>query len=67
MKTKDMSITDAMKIIKDAIHADDEYAIGWQANIAMAMQDLGVSHEIANEGAGNFMQICFGRNTFDLV
>ena len=33
----------------------------------MAMKDLGVSHEIANKGAGNFMQICFGRNTSDLV
>jgi len=61
------TIEDAMKIIAAAIHNDDGYAIGWQANIAMAMQYLGVDHKIANKGAGIFMERCFGRNTEDLV
>jgi len=66
-KMRLITIEDAMKIISDAIQNDDGYAIGWQANIAVAMQDLGIDHETANKGAGNFMQICFGRNTYDLI
>lgn len=63
---RNWDIPKAMEILTEAMK-DDSYAIGWQANIAMAMVDSGVDHEVANIGAGRFMKLCFGRDTADLV
>jgi len=60
-------IANAMKVLSEEIGEDDSYALGWQANIAMSMVDSGVDHKTANEGAGRFMKLCFGRDTSDLV
>jgi hypothetical protein len=46
---------DLKKIIKE----DNSYAWSWHCNIAMAFQDEGGSHEIANKAAARFMQSTF--------
>lgn len=52
----------AMKIIKKAMEKDLEYARGWHANIACVLQDLCISHKIANKAATRFMKLAFGIN-----
>lgn len=60
------NITDAMKILKEAL-LDDDYRLGWTANIAMAYQDEAARQEtrdsrrklysISNKAAENFINL----------
>lgn len=60
-------IADAMSILKEALLTDDDYRLGWQANIAMAFYDeamrcgIGISndelHAISNKAANNFIKL----------
>ncbi len=43
-----------------SLKADPEHAYGWHCNIAMLLQDAGVSFEAANERARGFMRMAFG-------
>lgn len=58
-----MSVMDAMKNLKTAMKNDPKFAWSWHCNIAVQFQDVGVSHEISNEGAARFMKLCFDVDT----
>lgn len=46
--------------LKAAIHADPDYAWGWQCNLAVPMQDaIGASHEQSNQAAALIMAQMF--------
>ena len=59
-------LTEAMAVLKDAL-LDDDYRLGWQANIAMAYQDEAARQEtrdgykklqsISNKAAENFINL----------
>ena len=65
----DITIEQAMNIIRKAIQEDVGYRIGWQANIAMAFRDEYARrrfmseaehifiHGVANKAAKNFLDI----------
>ena len=59
----DNSVEEAMKTLRKAMQEDMGYAWTWHCNVAVAMQDEGVSHEISNKGAARFMQWAFGIDT----
>lgn len=44
---------------KEQIQQDIGFAWSWHCNIAMAAQDVGVTHEVANRAAARFMSVCF--------
>lgn len=46
--------------LRAAILADSAYAWSWHCNVAMPLQDSGVSHEKANLAAAKFMKSVFG-------
>jgi len=60
-------LAEAMIVLKEAFLTDDDYRIGWQANIAMAFydeairRDIGVSHDelynLSNKAAENFIKL----------
>jgi len=45
--------------LKNAIKQDDDYAWTWFCNIAMPMQDQGITHQKANESAASIMKLFF--------
>lgn len=63
-------LQNAIEILQNALKTDEDYRLGWQANIAMAYHDvyysLGKSkpngqelHDIFNKAADNFLtQLC---------
>lgn len=57
-------LSQAFATLMTHMHDDPEYAWAWQCNLAMAFMDTTPStmedrHQIANEGAARFMQVCF--------
>ena len=60
MKTK---VEEAMDVLKQAMKDDPDYAWSWHCNIAVMMQDVGVSHTVSNKGAANFMRLAFDVDT----
>ena len=60
-------LADAMAVLKEAFLTDDDYRLGWQANVAMAFYDeaircdIGVSHDelhnLSNKAAENFIKL----------
>lgn len=61
-------LVEAMEVLKDALLNDDDYRLGWQANIAMAFKDEYYRnsskyknqqdiHVIANTAAKNFLAL----------
>lgn len=59
MTKNNISIAEAMDVIAAAIHADPDYKLGWQANLAVMMQDAGVSHAASNQRAADFLTRAF--------
>lgn len=53
----------AFNTLKQAIHADPEYAWSWHCNIAMASVDQGMHPHAANRAAAHFMLVCFDVDT----
>lgn len=49
-----------VQILKDNLQGDMDYAWSWFCNIAVPMQDEGVSHETSNKAAARVMQNLFG-------
>ena len=47
-------------ILKENLQRDMDYAWAWFCNIAVPMQDEGVSHEVSNKAAARVMQNLFG-------
>lgn len=45
--------------IKSVMKKDMDFAWSWFCNIAVPMQDEGVSHEVSNKSAARIMQSCF--------
>ena len=45
-----------MNVLRSALQTDPGYAWSWHCNIAVAMQDEGVPHAVANHGAARFMR-----------
>ena len=73
-KKQENAVSNAINTLSKAIKNDDGYAIGWQANIAMLLYDFAMAqhpkaqiHKKANEMAGQFIKIVFGRNTESLI
>lgn len=60
-------VAEALKVLKEALSTDDDYRLGWTANIAMAYQDEAVRqetrdsrkklHSISNKAAENFIKL----------
>jgi Tfp pilus assembly protein PilF len=60
-------LAEAMKVLKEALLTDDDYRLGWQANIAMSYQDEAARqltkdsydklHNISNKAAENFIKL----------
>lgn len=60
-------LAEAMKVLKEALLTDDDYRLGWQANIAMSYQDEATRqltkdshdklHDISNKAAENFIKL----------
>lgn len=53
-------VADAMAVLAKAMKEDPSYRQGWQANLAVMMQDEGVSHSKSNERADGFIKTAFG-------
>lgn len=60
------NVSRAMKKITKAVIRDKEYAYSWHCNLAMAFIDEGCLNETAQRGAGRFMQILFGVDTYKI-
>lgn len=60
---EDISVSKAMNVLKNAMQEDYGYAWSWQCNLAVMMQDVGVPHKVANEGAARFMKLAFDIDT----
>ena len=62
-----MELKEAMAVLRTALLNDEDYRLGWQANIAMAFQDEAARqeckedrrklHTISNKAAKNFINI----------
>lgn len=59
---REITIKEAFDRIKKAVQEDEDYAWGWQSNVAVPFIDKGLSHKEANDGAAIFMDIAFGIN-----
>lgn len=53
-------LSNSVQILKDNLQTDMDYAWTWFCNIAVPMQDEGISHEVSNKAAARIMQNCFG-------
>ena len=53
----------ALKHLTDRLQTDPELAWGWHCNIAVPMQDEGVSHEVSNKAAARIMYNLFRIDT----
>lgn len=69
----DSRLKNAVEVLREALKTDEDYRIGWQANIAMAFKDEfwrvctthqhldllddEIIHEIANKASDNFLQL----------
>lgn len=49
--------------LQRALKDDPNYAYSWHCNIAMCAIDLGVSRQVGNKAATNFMKLAFGVDT----
>lgn len=56
-------VTEALVVLETAMIKDPEFAWGWHCNIAVAMQDEGVSYAVSNAGAARFMKNDFKVDT----
>ncbi|MFW6002553.1 MAG: hypothetical protein ACOCQD_04365 [archaeon] len=59
-------IKDAIETLEKCMKEDEDYAMGWHANIAVRIQDEGVDHKTSNLAADRIMQGCFNINMNDL-
>ena len=60
-------LSEAMIVLKEALLTNDDYRLGWKANLAMAYYDetmrqgIGISHgeihRISNKAADNFIKL----------
>lgn len=57
------TVGDAVTALEAAMKGDPGLAWAWHCNIAVAMQDEGVSHTVSNAGAARFMKTAFGVDT----
>lgn len=53
----------AVRVLSRCIQKDPDLAWAWHCNIAVMMQDEGVSHAVSNRGAARFMKLAFGVDT----
>jgi hypothetical protein len=53
----------AMRVLREAMRADPEYAWAWHCNVAMSGVDGGAEHEKANRQAAQFMSNAFDVDT----
>ncbi len=67
MSKQQISCGDALKVLSDAMKADDGYAWAWHCNLAMMAHDAGAPHKEANFRASDFMKSCFGVSTHHLI
>ena len=58
-----ITVEDAITVLKAAMQNESDIAWSWHCNVAVAMQDEGVSHKVSNAGATRFMQNAFGVDT----
>lgn len=56
-------VSEAFRIVMEAVQNDQGYAWAWHCNIAMASVDEGIKHKAANRAAARFMKICFDVDT----
>lgn len=65
-----MKISEALDVLREAME-DEDYRLGWVANIAMSVYDEIISskaknhkqlHEACNKGADNFLQLLLKDN-----
>jgi hypothetical protein len=52
---KELDVASAVDCLAEALRNDPKFAYTWQSNIAVAMMDEGVQHEVANRGAIRFL------------
>lgn len=64
MKKQKTKIQKAKATLSRAMKDDPDFAWVWHCNIAMQFNDIGVSHEIANEGATRVMKLCFDAENY---
>lgn len=57
------TVAEALAALETAMAADPELAWAWHCNIAVSMQDEGVSHSVSNAGAARFMKLAFKVDT----
>ena len=58
-----MAVKESFENLRETMQNDHEYAWSWHANLAVCMQDEGVSWEQSNIAASRIMQHFFGVNT----
>lgn len=56
-------IHDAIQTLSQAMQFDSNLAWAWHCNIAIMVQDAGVSHKVSNDGAARFMRLAFHVDT----
>lgn len=54
-----MTTKEALDHLKQAMLDDPDYANTWHCNIAVPIQDCGISHQLANVSATRIMQTLF--------
>lgn len=56
-------VPSALNKLKETMQDDAEYAWGWHCNIAVAMQDDGISHKLSNKITTRIMKTLFEVDT----
>lgn len=56
------TMTEAMKVVTEALKADPDYAWSWHCNITMAQVDEGNDHAIAEHGSMRFLGLLCGED-----